>query len=66
MSDRRIDYGYSDDETLEEVYDYWYSQYNLFEGEDPSFQYCIIKDKPCLVPIRKMMNEFITTREILL
>jgi len=26
MSDRRIDYGYSDDETFDLVYDYWYSQ----------------------------------------
>ena len=34
MSDRRIDYGYSDDDTFEEVYEYWYSQYDLFEGED--------------------------------
>jgi hypothetical protein len=47
MSDRRIDEGYSDDETFEEVYEYWYSQYDLFEGEDDSWKYCIIKDKPC-------------------
>ena len=47
MSDRRIDYGYSDDETFDLVYDYWYSQYDRFEGEDDSWKYCIIKDKPC-------------------
>ncbi|MBC8230149.1 hypothetical protein H8E77_11430 [bacterium] len=47
MSDRRIDYGYSDDETFEEVYEYWYAQYDLFEGEDDSWKYCIIKEKPC-------------------
>jgi hypothetical protein len=47
MYDRRRDEGYSDDETFEEVYEHWYSQYDLFEGEDDSWKYCIIKDKPC-------------------
>jgi len=54
---RRIDYGYSDDETFEQVYEYWYSQYDLFEGEDDSWKYCIIKDKPWLEQVFEEMDE---------
>ena len=54
---RRIDYGYSDDETFEEVYEHWYSQYDLFEGEDDSWKYCIIKEKPWLEQVFDEMDE---------
>jgi hypothetical protein len=55
--DRRIDEGYSDDETFEEVYEYWYSQYDRFEGEDDSWKYCIIKDKPWLEQVFDEIDE---------
>ena len=57
MYDRRIDEGYSDDETFEQVYEYWYSQYDLFEGEDDSWKYCIIKEKPWLEQVFEEMDE---------
>ena len=57
MYDRRIDEGYSDSDTFEEVYDYWYAQYDRFEGEDDSWKYCIIKDKPWLEQVFDEIDE---------
>ena len=39
------------------MYEYWYSQYDLFEGEDDSWKYCIIKDKPWLEQVFDEMDE---------
>jgi uncharacterized protein YeaO (DUF488 family) len=55
--DRIRNEGYSDDETFEEVYDYWYSQYDRFEGEDPSWKYCNIKEKSWLEQVFEEMDE---------
>jgi uncharacterized protein YeaO (DUF488 family) len=49
--------GYSDSDTFEEVYDHWYAQYDLFEGEDDSWKYCIIKEKPWLEQVFDEMDE---------
>ena len=57
MYDRRIDEGYSDDETFEEVYEHWYAQYDYFEGEDPSWKYCNIKDKSWLEQVFEEIDE---------
>ena len=57
MYDIRIDEGYSDDETFEQVYEHWYAQYDLFEGEDDSWKYCIIKEKPWLEQVFDEIDE---------
>ncbi len=57
MYDIRMDEGYSDGETFEEVYEYWYSQYVLFEGEDASWKYCNIKEKSWLEQLFEEIDE---------
>ncbi len=52
-----MDEGYSDGDTFEEVYEYWYSQYVLFEGEDASWKYCNIKEKSWLEQLFEEIDE---------
>ena len=56
MYDIRMDEGYGDD-TFEEVYEYWYSQYDQFEGEDASWKYCNIKEKSWLEQLFEEIDE---------
>lgn len=39
------------------MYEHWYAQYGLFEGEDDSWKYCNIKDKPWLEQVFDEMDE---------